>query len=230
MAKTVLGPAFAQLSGAFGGAVASRNRAGTYLRTRVHPTIVTSDAAMAAKSRLAGVSAAYAGLTTDQKLAWGQFGANNPIMDRVGMKQTLDAHASYVRINGKLLAAGQSALTEPPVGVAPAPFANGSLTARGGTQSLSLAWTDRTLGADEVAVIKACVVGSAGKSYVKNLLRTIYYSDAAESSPLDLLAAFQSRLGDVITGMFIHVEMSVLDKTTGLESMPIAVSTEVTAS
>jgi len=228
MAKILLGGNVSQISGSVGGTVYSRNRYGAYERSRVHPTRVTSKPASDAKTILSGVSGAWAGLAEDYKAAWRQYAVNNPIMDRVGMRQALDGHAMFVKVNARLLAAKQDALTLPVMGEMPGPISTAELTAHSVDSALSLAFGEAALTASQMLQVWGCVVDSAGKSYVDNLLRCFFYSELEAASPVDLLDAWVARFGEMSAGEFIHLRLYVLDSLTGLRSQPFAVVGEVT--
>ena len=56
--------------GKIGGHVASRNRAGAYLRTKVTPVNPATVYQVAVRNRLAGISTDWRGLTAAQRTAW----------------------------------------------------------------------------------------------------------------------------------------------------------------
>jgi hypothetical protein len=227
MAKILLGGNVAQISGSVGGTVYSRNRYGTYERSRVHPTVSTTAEAQGAKAILGTVSAMWAGLSNGQRAAWRQYGTNNPITDRLGMKQALDGHAAFVSVNGKLLCAGAQVILDPVSGVRPMAVLPGTLTATTPPPSLSVTFDDTGVEASQVVVVWGCVVESAGITYVKNLLRMFFTSDTPATSPLDLLTAWNARFGDLVAGQFVHLSLTVLDTLTGLESLPLDIGAEV---
>ena len=89
----------ADASGSFGGLVASHNRAGQYIRTRVRPTNPSSPAQLEIRTIFANLSAAWQGLTDAQREAWTTYACNVPISGRFGDPLHLTGHQMYIRRN-----------------------------------------------------------------------------------------------------------------------------------
>jgi len=228
MAKVKLGPMVGQASGAIGATVFSHNRYGAYVRQRVIPTLSTTAYAMNAKSHLATVSAAWGILTAAQRTAWQTWSANNPITDRLGDRQVLSGHAAYVKINGRLTAAGQTNLDVPPIGDGPTGITSASLVADIGAGGWALAFAATPLAATEMMELRACVVPDDSIQYVENYLRQVTYSAAAQATAWDFEAEMLARFGTLQVGQWVHCMLSVLDKATGLRSQPFKCSVAIT--
>lgn len=227
MAKCKLGPIVAQASGSAGGTTFAHNRYGAYFRQRVIPITSTSTDALAQKARMAAASAAFGGLTADQKLQWAEWAQSNPITDALGDQQNLTAHAAYVRINMRLARGSYTALSSPPVGISPLALTSLVLEADIGPGDFDLAFTATPLGAAEVLVVQACYVDSDGIKYVENLFRTIDFSAAAQASPFDIETAFVAKFGTPQVDNVVFAKVWVLDTGTGLISRPIQASAAV---
>jgi len=218
MAKILYGESVAQMSGSVGGTVHSRNRYGAYTRQRVHPTVATSDAANMAKTILSGVSAAWDKLTSDERVAWASYAANNPIMDRVGMKQVLDGHAMFVRNTIRIRSAGGTPTGSPPIGVTPGEVDTISVSGHETGQVASVAFTNSPLNADECLEVWGCVCQRVGQNYVKNKMRMLQTSDPAATSPFGVSTTWTARLGALVTGQIMKVQGRVINQVTGLVS------------
>ena len=221
MAKIQLGPMVGQASGAMGGTVFSRNRYGTYIRRRAHPTVSTTPAALAAKARLASVSQAWAGLTDAQREAFRVWAANNPVTDRLGERQVLSGHAAYTGLNSVLSGIGSSLITAPPTQDAPAALTSLSLTYDIGVGGVSLDFTATPLGANERLEIRACVVDSESVEYIENYLRLLMYSTAAAATGIDISTEMAARFGTISVGQVVHVQAAVVEDQSGLKSGPL---------
>jgi hypothetical protein len=239
MAKVVLGGLASQISGAAGGIVWSRNRAGAYIRARVHPTVSESQFALAAKANMAMVSSQWATLSDSQRGAWATWSGNNSVTDRMGMKQTLAGNAAYMRLNGRLAALGVTLIDLPPVASAPLSLTAAALTADVGAGDFQVAFAGTPLAAGLCLWCRGAVTEGLSQKYVANRLKFLGASAAALASPfvnitqpagvaMTLLAALQSRFGTLSEGLFVSLYLSVVSATDGQISQPIACQALVT--
>lgn len=218
----------AAASGSVGGTVFSHNRGGAYTRNRAIPVTSTTAEALAAKSRLATASSAFADLTATQRAAWLSWSLQNPVIDALGFPRHLSAQQAYVGINARRARAEDAALNDPPIGTAPDGLLTLILDADIGLGDTDITFTPTPLGATEEIWLRAAVTNSAGIQFVQNLYKWILHSAAAQASPLDIQTEVEARLGTLIVGQTLHVEVSVYDNATGLLSRPLRDSTVVT--
>jgi len=228
MAKIIPGPMVGQISGSIGATTFSRNRYGLYTRRRTNPTNPNTIYQQEARSYLATASSAFAALTTAQKLAWEGFAKANPVTDNLGQTVTLAPNAAYVMLNSRLLRLGESQLTTPPIVPAPTGLTSLTLTADIGAGNVEVAYTSTPLGADDHLAVWAAVCPSPGVNYVKNLLKLVQVSAAAQASPLDIETAVTARFGTLAVGMTVHVQCQVWNDATGLASVALRDSVLVT--
>jgi hypothetical protein len=229
MAKIRLGGMAAQASGSMGGIVYSRNRYGAYIRARSIPTKSMTPFALAAKARMATISAGFQGLTGAQKAAWQEWALVNMKTDVFGEKQPLTAAAAYNGINVRRSLLSLAPLAVPPLVVAPNALKTLSLTGDIGAGAFGAVFTATPLGANELLWIKACVVDSPGISYVQNLLKLVDFSSSAQASPYDFQGALEARCGTLQVGQTLHAEISVCSTATGLLSQPMRASVVLTS-
>jgi hypothetical protein len=215
-------------SGKLGGIVASHNRGGAYFRTHVVPTKATTADAMAAKARLSNLSTAFNGLTVAQQAAWNAWASTNPIVDRIGNQQILQANAAYIAINARLVQASESTLSAPPLGTQPDALTSVSLSLDIGAGSFGITFAPTPLGATERLWLQTCVTDSPTINYVTNLLRVTSIEAAATVSPIDFQTSIEAKFGTLVVGQTVHVFASVLDNATGQLSRPLRVSGLVT--
>lgn len=221
------GLAVARLSGSMGGTTASHNRGGAYFRNRTKPPINDTPAAQATKSRLATVSALWKTLTDDQKQSWYTYVGHNPKLNRIGMAHVIQANATFVGINSRLIQAAESPILLPPPTPAPTPLETLTLAADIGAGSVDITFTPTPTGASEALWINAAITESSGRRYVKNLLRTVDITAVAEASPTDIETAVEAVLGTLQVGQTLHVSVHVFDRDTGLLSGSLSDSAEV---
>lgn len=207
-----------QISGRIGGDVFSHNRYGSYIRNGTIPVTSTTEYAITAKARMTECTQAWQALTAAQRRDWVGFAAANPVVNRVGQSIQLTGHVAYVGINSRMLAMGESKLTTPPVGPAPAPLTTLSITADIGLGGCSLTFTPTPLGADERLYLWGCRLQSAGISFVENYLRLFNITAAAQATGFDFQSVYEARLGTMAVGEIVVMRVAVIDDATGLVS------------
>ncbi len=223
-----VGAIVAEMSGALGGIVAARNRGGAYLRNRTKPLVSTTEFALAAKALLAARSVAWQSLTEAQRDSWSAYAATVPVTNRLGETRHLTGHQTYIQLNINILNAGETVISAPPVTAAPDALL--TLVADGdiGIGDFDLTFTATPLATDDMLYIFATIVSSPGINYVKNLLRFIGVSAAAQADPFDVESLFVARFGTPVVDQTVHFSVSVIDSKTGLLSVPITSKVVVT--
>lgn len=215
MAKFTPGPLAGQISGSVAGNCFSHNRYGPYIRNKTIPTISTTSYAMAAKNRMTSVSQQWQALTAAQQAAWNAWAQTNPVSDTLGNPQILTGHTCYVRINNRLVTMGIAPVTDPPLAAAPDALLTLTLSADIGAGGFDLAFTATPLDPADVLAVWACVLDSAGISYVKNRLRLVGFSGVAQISPWDPQTQIEVRFGTLIVGQTVVIEAQIWDSVTG---------------
>jgi len=220
--KYTPGIAIGAASGSIGGTTFSRNRYGAYTRVRAIPVNPNTLPQQNARSRLSTYSALWQTMTSSDQLAWKNWAEQNPITNSLGQQQVLTGQAAYVGVNTRLHQAGDTALTVPPLEPAPAGLLTMSGTWDIGIGTFLLSFTATPLAADERLWIQAAVVGSAGITYVKNLLRVIDITAAAQTTDIDTQTDIEAVFGSLGVGMSVHIWASVFGTGTGLLSTPLS--------
>lgn len=218
MALITAGSIVGQVSGRIGSVIFSHNRGGPYARNGVIPVSSQSTYSLAVKAAFAAASQAWRNLTEDQRQAWSTWAQTNPVMNRLGSSTILQGNAAFVQINARLSALAVAMLDDPPVTNAP----DALITLVGsfdiGLGTFDLAFTATPLGATERLYVFAALVSSPSINYVKNLMKLIVVSTAAQASPLDIETELSDRFGTLIVGQKVIVTAAVLDTATGLLS------------
>lgn len=220
MALITEGSIVGQVSGRVASVVYSRNRGGSYVRNGTIPITVTSAPALNAKALLGALSAGYRSLTDQQRQAWREYALANPQPNRLGKLTTRTAAQVYVGINARLTLAGSPSVSVPPVSVAPGGLTNLALGLDIGAGDFEITFDPDPLGADRHLYLRAAVVGSAGITYVQNLLKLITVAAADTASGYDFQSDLEARFGSLQVGQKVVVLASVLDGVTGLLSAP----------
>ncbi len=140
----------ADASGSFGGLVASHNRSGQYLRTRVRPTNPSSARQVAVRIIFSNLATAWATLTDDQREAWTTYAINVPVTNAFGDPVTLTGLQMYLRSNSARTQAGLSRLDDGPTLFAMDSFTPVSITPNAGPQELEVFFDNTDDWANEV--------------------------------------------------------------------------------
>lgn len=218
--------------GKIGGHVASKNRAGAYLRTKVTPVNGQTSYQNAIRNRFTTLAQAWRGLTEAQRDAWNAAVSDYSRTDIFGdLKQPTGSNL-YQRLNNNLVTIGETAILNPPLPSAVGEVVAESLTAKDGTvaQALSLVLTGNVPAGTSVKVMATAPI-SAGRSFVKSQYRLIGILDPAATTPVNLLSDYQAKFGSTgSAGQKIFVKVTAVNNVTGQEGTPSQVSAIVTVS
>jgi hypothetical protein len=180
---------------------------------------------------MAAISRQWAALDDAERMAWKTWSVNNPVTDRLGLKQSLSGNAAYMMLNGRLAQLAISSLDVPPVVSAPPSLVTVTLTADIGAGDFEAAFT-ATPGATGTCVwVQAAVTEGKNQAYVLNKLKFLGATAAPATSPVDAItqpadraesleASIVSRFGTLIVGQLVTLYLSVFSTTTGLISAP----------
>lgn len=218
--------------GKIGGHVASKNRAGSYLRTKVTPVNPQTGYQGQVRNLFTTLSQGWRGLTQAQRDAWNAAVSDYARTDIFGDLKNPTGFNLYQRLNNNLNSIGESTISSPPLPESVGEIVATSLTAEDGTvaESLSVA-LENAVPADTTVKIFATAPQSAGRSFVKSQYRQIGTLAAAATSPADILSEYQARFGSTgEVGQKIFVKLLAVNSNTGQAGTPSQVSALVTAS
>lgn len=215
--------------GKIGGHVASKNRSGAYLRTKVTPVNPSTSFQSTVRNRLAALSSAWRGLTAAQRTAWNAAVGDFATTDVFGDLKNPSGINLYVKLNANLEEVGVSAISTPPLPQAVAAITSVSASGAAGTPALSVTFAPTPVPADTAFVIRATAQVSPGKKFLKNEYRNLAIADAADTSPEDILAAYTARFGSLVEGQKIGIQMVAVNKVTGQKGIPVSTDLIVAA-
>lgn len=215
--------------GKIGGHVASKNRGGAYLRTKVTPVNPQTSFQSVARARITTFSQGWRSLTAAQQSAWNSAVSNFQKTDIFGDLKNPSGLNLYVRLNSNITEAGGTAIVLPPLpGTVTAPLTV-TLTGAAGTPALSVAWTGGAIPADTAWVARLTPQVSAGRSFVKSLYRNLLVLPAADTTPTDILTEYNARFGTLVAGQRIFLEVVAVNLLTGVKSTPLSTFAVVAA-
>jgi hypothetical protein len=118
-----------QLSGKSGNNVASRNRFGSYIRTRVIPVLVQNATTSAVRGNLTTLATAWRLLSDAQRAGWTALGASMIRSDSLGQPYTLTGFQAYQSVNRNLSTVGGATVSAAPAFAIPPALTGITITA-----------------------------------------------------------------------------------------------------
>lgn len=213
--------------GKIGGHVASKNRAGAYLRTKVTPVNPQTAFQNTARARLTTLSQAWRDLTQDQRNAWNSAVLDFQKTDIFGDLKSPTGFNLYVRLNSNLDAIGAAAIDEPPLPSAVPTVDIGALTIDVGLGDTATLATSGAVPAGTAMQVWLTPGVSAGVNFVKSEYRLLQVFAAAAGSPHDIQAAQVARFGTPAEGTKVFAKIVFTNILTGQNSTQQSVSTIV---
>lgn len=204
--------------GKINGSVASKNRSGAYVRTKVTPVNAQSTAQMNVRSNFATISALWRGLSNNNRASWNEAVNNWQKTDVFGDLKTPSGFNLFMRLCTPL----QNAFNDVNIALyAPTPVEMPALskvtaTYVTGTSALNLATTvanDVDL-EQYVYNVYATAPQSPGKSFVKNDFRLLGWVEAVTSTR-DIADLYIAKYGEIPVDSNIHVRVQALARATG---------------
>lgn len=215
-------------SGKVGGHVASRNKAGAYLRTKVTPVNPQTTAQTEARNRLSSFAQAWRGLTEAQRQSWNAAVKDFARTNVFGELKNPSGFNLYQRLNNNLQIVHGSPLTEAPQ----LQSVQGMLTLSGvadaSASTFAVNYTDAT-GLDTALKIFATPPVSAGKSFVKNEFRLVTTEEADGVTTTAIGPEYEARFGNLVADQVIFIQIVPVNKITGQEGVPLQARVVVVA-
>lgn len=209
MAKIKFGMMMTDASGKLGGQVFSKNRGGSYVRTKTTPSNPQTSAQMNIRGIFAGISSAWSTLGEANRLSFNNLVSSYASTDIFGDLRNPSGKALFQRLNQNLSISGQATITDcvPPIEV---PFANVvSAEVNVGATTITLETAGNTSGSK--LVVWATPVLSAGTSFVKNQLRQIGVFDGDVAAAENIASAYASKFGAVPTAGNVTIGVRVIN-------------------
>lgn len=213
-------------SGKIGGHVASRNRAGAYLRTKVTPVNPQTTSQSEVRARLTLLAQNWRGLTDAQRAAWNGAVSDFQSTDVFGDIRKPSGNTLYQKLNNNLLTVGASPIDEPPLPSEVGTITVSSITADNTLGTISVALSN-AVPADTSVKLFATAPQSPGVNFVKSEYRLIDVLAPAATSPADITAAYEAKFGAFATGSKVFVKLVPVNETTGQEGAASVASTIV---
>jgi hypothetical protein len=219
--KTKFGSIIVDGRGKIGGHVASKNRAGSYMRTKVTPVNGRTAAQVLSRQRLGTLSAAWAGLTDAVRLSW-----NNAVglwkkTDVFGDLRNPSGFNLYQKLNNNLAQIGVAAITNPPLPAAIGAWTTFSFVPDNtGTMVLTFAATPVPAGF--AVLIDGTAPMSPGITNANARFRRVIKLAAAVATGEDLQVAYVAKFGTIAPiGNRITLRAKYINIATGQVGLPV---------
>jgi hypothetical protein len=222
--KTKFGAIIVAGSGKINGFVASKNRAGAYLRTKVTPVNAQTSFQTNVRNRLSAISTAWRGLTAAQQLAWNNAVSLYKGTDIFGDIKTPSGFNLYQRLNNNLQLIGVAVITAPPLPVA-LPVITSGVLASVHAGAMTLTFTVDPVITASVIEVYATAPLSAGVSFVKSQFRAIGSMPTITSHVSTLTTIYNAKFGaPSVAGQKIFVKLKQISNVTGQAGIPVVYS------
>lgn len=209
MAKIKFGMMMTDASGKLGGQVFSKNRGGSYVRTKVTPSNPQSSAQMNIEGIFASISSGWSSLLESGRQSFNNLVSDYARTDIFGDLRNPSGKALYQRLNQNLMLSGQLPITDciPPDAV---PFAGiDAVDVNVNLSTYSIALLGDTTGSK--LVVWATPPLSAGTSFVKNKLRVLGVFDGDEAPILDFKTEYLAKFGTIQPNANIYVGVRTIN-------------------
>ena len=210
MAKIKFGMMMTDARGKLGGQVFSKNRAGSYIRTKTTPVNPQTQAQMASRQLLGSLSTGWNALSASAIQAWNEAVDNWKSTDIFGDIKVPTGKNLYTALNKNSLGAGGSAISLPPE-----KMELDTIPSVGATFDISeeeLELTIKTVPANHILQVWATPPVNEGVSYVKNKLRVIANVTVGPVTGGDMWLAYVAKFGAPVLGQKIFVGVRYIGK------------------
>ena len=191
--------------GKIGGHVASKNRAGAYLRTKVTPSNPNTVAQVQARSILASLSQTWQTLTDSQRSGWNEAVKEWGTTDIFGDIKNPSGINLFVKLNANLLSIGRPTLSDVPAkGEVPQTTILSAVLSRA-TGTIEI-YFNNNLADGYVGLVRATPTLSPGVSFVKSEFRVIGNKEVA-NDVVALSGDYGAKFGTPSVGANVYVSV-----------------------
>ena len=209
MAKIKFGMMMTDARGKLGGQVFSKNRSGSYVRTKVTPVNPQTSFQQASRFLLGALSQAWSSLTRGQIEAWNNAVNEWARTDIFGDLRNPTGKNLFTELNKNAVQAGYSQMTEPPAKEEMPIVTLDKATLGIAANELEVELSGNAVG--HTLQFRATPTLSNGTTFVKDKLRVIGYVTGSATQTIDIGADYQTRFGLPLTaGANVWLEMRVV--------------------
>lgn len=215
MAKIKFGMMMTDARGKLGGQVFSKNRGGSYVRTKVTPSNPQTSDQLGVRAAFASISQAWKGLAQAARDAWNGAVGNFSVQDIFGDSKQLTGAQLHNKLNLNLSNAGQSLITTPPLPQGAQTVSITSVDADNSANSVIIT-AGGSVPVGHTALVFATPAVSPGKKFLKNQYRLIGTLAGGTASPFTVSSSYNNKFGAVgAVGQRIGVRVLFVRNDTG---------------
>lgn len=215
-------------SGKIGGHVASRNRFGSYFRTKVTPVNPQTESQSIVRNRFSAISGAWRSLESSARTSWNSVVSDFSKSDVFGDLRNPSGFNLYQRLNNNLITVSLPPIDIPPAVAVVDETAIISLTATAAIQLFSLLLSGDVPSTSRMKVFATPNL-SPGVSFVDSEYRLISVQPEDSVTPQDLTSLYTNKFGPLVAGQKVFVRVVFIDIVTGLSTVLQSTSTIVAA-
>ena len=191
--------------GKIGGQVASKNRSGAYMRTKVSPSNPQTSFQLAVRATLAALSSGWRSLSQAARDSWNGAVLDFQSTNVFGDVTTPTGKNLYTKLNANLISVGEAAISEAPSPAAVVEAGIAISTNTSGPTDLQVTCSGLD-GAMKYQIVATAPV-SAGKDFVKSEYRQIGTMDSGEPQPFDISTIYETKFGPTVAGKKVFVKI-----------------------
>lgn len=208
MAKVKFGMMMVDASGKLGGQVFSKNRSGSYVRTKVTPSNPQSFAQQEIRAILGAISASWSGLTALQRASWNGAVDAWKKTDIFGDLKNPTGKNLFTALNINLENSGQAQILVAPDKVEVEYM--GVLSAVFVLADTELGFTVTNVPTTGECIVSATPPLSQGTSFYKGKYRQIAVTEASGITSIDLFNQYVAKFGTPAVGANISFQFKII--------------------
>ncbi len=212
--------------GKIGGQVASRNRAGAYMRNKVTPVNPNTSFQQDARALLTELAQGWRDLTQAQRDAWNSAVQDFAKTDVFGDIKSPTGFNLYVRLNANIETVEQTQITNPPL-VAAVDFVELTAAVLNITGSVGTIAFNPTIPSGMTSILRATPSLSQGISFVKSEFRIIDLVPDGTATGHAMWTEYVAKFGTPTEGAKVFFQLETVNEITGQKSVVSQVSTTV---
>lgn len=229
MAKINFGPLANDARGKVAGIVYSKNKSGSYTRTKVTPANPRTAAQTLVRQTLSTLTKAWSGtLTNGERASWKAYAATYPRLNVFGNSIVLNGLNMFLSLNSVLQNTGNAISTTPPASnvINPIPIDPTSFAAQT-APLVEFSQTALAIDTDDMFYIFAARPLPAGRQPVKSdyrFLEALAPSTGTFPAVLNIGTAYTAMFGPILSGVRISILVATFRTGSGLTTPGLALN------
>lgn len=180
-----------------GGHVASKNKAGNYLKTKSTPTNPSTTYQSAVRQNFGSLAQSWRGLTQVQRDSWISGAPNFPYTDIFGDTKILSGFSLYMQLNSNLNSVGATLLETCPSAASVSGATINSVEMTTNT-TMSVDFLPAPVPAGHAFVLSATPILTDGRAFSKSQIRQIHVLPAATATAFNANNYWTGRFGEFL--------------------------------